>query len=68
MCKFKAGDQLLFAHKGRTLEILGVFDRRECGFDGFTKVYMYRDMDSKGIIRYCDAAVIDDERELIDLI
>ena len=62
MCKFKAGDQLLFAYKGRTLEILGVFD---WGFDGLTKIYMYRDMDSKGIIRYCDTAAIDDECILI---
>ena len=62
MCKFKAGDQLLSARKGMPLEILGVFD---WGFDGLTKIYMCRDMDSKGIIRYCDAAVIDDECMLI---
>ena len=68
MCKFKDGDQLLLARKGRTLEILGVFEKRECRFDGFAKIYMYRDMDGKGIIRYCDAAVIDDECELIGLI
>ena len=65
MCKFKAGDQLLFASKGMTLEILGVFNKRKCGVDGFTKIYMYRDMDSKGIISYCDAAIIDDECKLI---
>ena len=62
MCKFKVRDQLFFARKGRALEILGVFDWR---FDGITKIYMYRDMDSKGMISYCDAVVIDDECKLI---
>ena len=62
MCKFKAGDRLLFTSKGMALEILGVFDWR---FDGLEKIYMYRYTDGKGIIRYCDAAVIDDECKLI---
>ena len=62
MCKFKAGDQLRFARKGMPLEILGVFDWMP---DGFTKIYMYRVMDSKGTISYCDAAVIDDKCKLI---
>ena len=65
MCKFKVGDRLLFASKGMTLEILGVFDKREWRFYGLAEIYMYRDTDGKGIIRYCDAASIDDECELI---
>ena len=65
MCKFKAGDQLLWSSKGMTLEILGVLDNGECRLDGFTKIYIYRDTDGEGVIRYCYAAVIDDECKLI---
>ena len=61
MCKFKVGDQLFWYSKGMTLVILGVSEKR----DGSRKIYMYRDMDSKGMIGYCDAAVIDGECKLI---
>ena len=65
MCKFKVGDELFWFSKCMRLVILGVFDKRECRFDGSMKIYVYRDADGKGIIRYCDAAAIDDECKLI---
>ena len=65
MCKFKVGDQLFWSSKGMTLVILGVSDKRGSRSDGSKKIYVYRDMDSKGMISYCDAALIDDECKLI---
>ena len=65
MCKFKVGDELFWFSKCMRLVILGVFDKRECRFDGSMKIYVYRDMNSKDMFSYCDAAVIDAECKLI---